>query len=97
MPNGILIDTVEEFEKQPDSEKLNQLFRWQLENFKRCQCRLKQCEKQFVKKMVIKGKYLPISKFTFFAGGSVVIFLTGAGLIRPEQFIKWVKFILPFI
>ena len=96
--NGIRIDTLDKFRKlKTQQDKIEALFELSLESVQKCQCRLKQCEKQFVKKMVLKDKYLPISKATFFTGAGMGIFLAGAGIFRPEQFVKWIKVILPFL
>jgi len=97
VPNGMVIDSVEKFERLNKDDQRIALFETVLTNGQKCECRLKQCEKQFVRKMIIKGKSLVVSKATFYLGASAVIFLIGAGIIRPEEFFKWVKIILPFM
>jgi hypothetical protein len=93
----MFIDSVEKFERLNKDDQRIALFETVLANGQKCECRLRQCEKQFIKKMIIKGKSLVISKATFYFGVSAGIFLTGAGLFRPEEFFKWVKIILPFM
>lgn len=62
-----------------------------------CSCRLEQCNKDFVHRMKIKDKSLPISRATFFFGCAMCLVLIGAGIWQPEKVLAVAKIILPFL
>lgn len=103
--NGIKIDTLEKFHHYCNTtdEKIDALFEVSLDNSQKCECRLQQCKKQFVRKMPIKRdkngnmKYLPISIVSFFTIAALAIYFLGAGIVKPEQLFKIFKTILPFL
>jgi hypothetical protein len=97
VPNGILITDVDDFKKlDPDTQRVT-MFENLVRIGEQSKCQATECDEKYIQKAKIGKRRLPISRVTFFVGMAVVIFLFGAGIFKPEEFVKWVKFILPFI
>ena len=95
--NGIDIKD-EQFLELPDTDTKLLVILQNIRHIKeQCQCRIGRCKKDFLPRMTIKEKRLPISKFSFYFICSIGLFLAGAGIYRPHEFLNWIKIVIPFL